>query len=233
MNEHRFIELLNVYVDQQLSPEEAAELEAEIARSPARHRTYQQYCRMQKACSQLFEYERSAAPASSVLTRALATADRKIETPVTGVSRSTWNWGYSFAAVAAAACVAVVVVLQTRPGGSPGSPAPVYAAAEQEPAAPAPVAVAAATPAVEEFTAVFSTQPAKSSVRPGLFMSGIRLEDTTALEWTRELTFAPVRTVEGAQLTFDTKKAAEETTLSDFRPAQETEEPIAAFQFQK
>ncbi len=229
MNEHRFIELLNLYVDQQLSPEEAAELEVEITRDPARRRTYLQYCRMQKACSQLFEYERSAAPATAVLTRALATADRMIEAPAT-VRRPAWNFGYSFAAVAAAACVAVVVVLQTRPGASHDLPGPVMATTMEAPSASTP---AVEGPAIEEFTAVFSTQPANSSVRPGLFLTGIRLEDTTALEWTRELTFAPVRSVESAHLTFDTKKAGEETPLMDFRPAQESEEPIAAFQFQK
>ena len=234
MKESRFIELLNLYVDQQLSPQEATELEAEIERNPARRRTYLQYCRMQKACSQLFEYERSAAPASTVLTRALATADRKMA-PAETVRRPVWNWGYSFAAVAAAACVAVVVVLQTRPGAPGNQPSGTVLATttEQAPAAPVQAVVTTPAPEIEEFVPVFSKQPADSSIRPGLFLTGIQLEDTPGLEWTRELTFAPVRPVDKAQLTFETNKKPEQTPLLEFRPAQDTEEPIAAFQFQK
>ena len=76
MKESRFIELLNLYVDQQLSPVEAAELEAEISKNPVRRRTYQQYCRMQKACNRLFEEERAQAPGSVTLSKALSDADR-------------------------------------------------------------------------------------------------------------------------------------------------------------
>src|SRR5262245_26789949 len=118
MNEPRFIELLNMYVDQQLSPQEAAELEAEIQNNPMRHRTYQQYCRMQKACAQLFENERSAAPASAALTRAMADADRKIVAfPDHSGRRSIWPVGFSIGAVAAAACVAFVLVRPANTGG--------------------------------------------------------------------------------------------------------------------
>ena len=74
MKESRFIELINLYIDRQIGPEEAAELESEIARSPAHRRTYLQYCRMHRACTLLFENFR--APASP-LAQALSEAEEK------------------------------------------------------------------------------------------------------------------------------------------------------------
>lgn len=55
MKEAKFIELLNLYIDQQISPEEAARLENEIIANARRRRTYQQYCRMHRACTLVFE----------------------------------------------------------------------------------------------------------------------------------------------------------------------------------
>ena len=65
MNDSRFIELLNLYVDQQITAAEATELEAELQENAERRRTYHQYCRKQKACTQLFEQERQAAHENS------------------------------------------------------------------------------------------------------------------------------------------------------------------------
>ena len=49
MKESRFIELVNLYVDRQISTAETAELEAEIQVSPRHRKIYQQYCHMQRA----------------------------------------------------------------------------------------------------------------------------------------------------------------------------------------
>ena len=51
MKESRFIELLNLYIDRQISPEDAALLEEEILQNPGRRHTYSQYCRMHRACT--------------------------------------------------------------------------------------------------------------------------------------------------------------------------------------
>ncbi len=48
MKDHRFTELLNLHLDHELTPAEAAELEAELSRDPARRR---QYPRLPAACS--------------------------------------------------------------------------------------------------------------------------------------------------------------------------------------
>jgi anti-sigma factor RsiW len=105
MKESRFIELINLYIDRQIGPEEAAELEAEIARSPAHRRTYLQYCRMHRACTLLFE--NSHAPAVP-LTQALSQAEGKVTAfPARGyrVARIALGMG-----LAAAACGAFMLV---------------------------------------------------------------------------------------------------------------------------
>lgn len=153
MKESRFIELLNLYVDHQLTPQEAAELDAALRGNPARRRTYQQYCRMQKACAVLFENERASAPSSPALARALADADRKIfglpdlAEPARGW-RNILTWGSGLAA-AAAACVAAIVVLRTepvQPAQNARTAAATSAIAVQTPAAP--VASAATAPII-------------------------------------------------------------------------------------
>lgn len=55
MKDTEFIEQLNLYLDNEISAEDAARLEAEVQSNPARRRVYQDYCRMQKACKLLAE----------------------------------------------------------------------------------------------------------------------------------------------------------------------------------
>lgn len=109
MNDRRFTELLNLYVDQQIAPAEASELEMEVQHSPQRRRVYNDYCRLQRACSLLGQHERELAPSSLAFARSIRDAERKISEPV---RRPIWANVYvgSFAATAMAACVAVVFV---------------------------------------------------------------------------------------------------------------------------
>jgi hypothetical protein len=53
MKDHEFIELLNLYLDHEISEVNAARLEAEVQRNPARYQVYREYCRMHKACTLL------------------------------------------------------------------------------------------------------------------------------------------------------------------------------------
>ena len=53
MNDPEFISLLNLYVDREISPEDALRLESEVLKHPKRRDIYDQYCRMQKACTML------------------------------------------------------------------------------------------------------------------------------------------------------------------------------------
>ena len=47
MKDSEFIELLNLYLDHEISVADAARLEAEVQGSPARRRVYREYCQMQ------------------------------------------------------------------------------------------------------------------------------------------------------------------------------------------
>jgi hypothetical protein len=112
MKDAKFIELLNLYVDQQIDSADAALLEEEITRSAARRRTYQQYCRMHKACSVMFEQARPASAVGEKLAAAAAAADEKIVAFPEKQRRPSRvvYWG---GLAAAAACVAFV--LSSRP----------------------------------------------------------------------------------------------------------------------
>jgi hypothetical protein len=64
MKESKFIELLNLYIDHQISQEEAGVLEEEILRNPQRRQTYHQYCRMQRACTLVLDQFKAPAGAA-------------------------------------------------------------------------------------------------------------------------------------------------------------------------
>ena len=118
MKQSRFIELLNLYVDQQISPEEAAELESVVNADPVRRRTYAHYCRMQRACALLGQTERDAAPTSFAFERSLQEADRKIARashPRTS-ARPGFGWliGSGAGLAAMAACVAIIFVVSPQ-----------------------------------------------------------------------------------------------------------------------
>ncbi len=101
MNDPEFLELLNLYLDHEISPADAAKLEAEVQRSPARRDIYQEYCRMQKACSML---------ASDFVEQTTAGDTRNISGFIP--DRPRW-WSSSYAAaglVTMAACVAFLLV---------------------------------------------------------------------------------------------------------------------------
>jgi len=53
MKESRFVELLNLYVDHELTQGEAAELDAELQRNPARRETLREYRALQRGCERL------------------------------------------------------------------------------------------------------------------------------------------------------------------------------------
>jgi hypothetical protein len=104
MKESKFIELLNLYIDRQIAPEEAAQLEEEILNSPRHRRIYQQYCRMHRACTLVLENLSTPADQGAGVE---AAASRVVE--LTPHARRP-VWGYYAAGLAAAACVALVAM---------------------------------------------------------------------------------------------------------------------------
>ena len=132
----RFIELLNLCVDDQLTPSEAAELDAALLASPARRRTYEQYCRMTEACAQLFQHD-SATAATPALARALARAERKIQA-ARAASRAAdarpfaawWRALLAFGGLATlGAAAAIALLLHTRAPDAPRNDASIAATA--------------------------------------------------------------------------------------------------------
>lgn len=132
MNDSKFIELLNLYVDHHISSADAALLEAEIQRDPKRRRVYREYCQMQKACSLLADNFRTEAPAAARVAE-FAPARRRFA-----------PFGYAMGAVAAAACVALVQVLRTPSESSVATPIATVAAADAT-ALPATSAIASSS----------------------------------------------------------------------------------------
>lgn len=104
MKESKFIELLNLYVDHQISPADAALLEAEVrGGDPERRRIYRQYCQMQKACTELAENFRAEAAANPKIVEF---------NPRRRALFGTVAYATGLAAVAA--CVALVFVARSR-----------------------------------------------------------------------------------------------------------------------
>jgi len=248
MKETRFIELLNLYVDQQLTATEATELEGELKRSPSRRRTYQQYCRMQKGCALLFEQDRQSAPSTSKLSRALAQADRKI-IAFPG-QRNVWlqRGLYATGVAAMAACVALVFVGQTSVSNNAlqaSKPAPAAAVASVEPVAPATptvqtVAIPPADPQTQKMRKLYySVLPARQFVPVKVVSvngeSVANTEERPDFAWMKNLELAPMRPVSVEELMSGTNSQDQEQTHNfiDSRRSPQGMYENAAFQFQK
>jgi hypothetical protein len=104
MKEHRFIELLNLYIDRQISPEETAELEAELQRNPKRQAVYRQYCQIHQATRMVYESFRAIAADQPA-----APAGRTGVVELFESRRRRASWAYYASGLAAAACVAFAV----------------------------------------------------------------------------------------------------------------------------
>ncbi len=106
MNDHRFNELLNLYIDQQIAPADAAELESELQASSQRRESYRQYCRMHRATKLVYESFRQHAGACDISHPGkLASVDKFTGRRPAGQLR----WAYVGGAVAAAVCLALLV----------------------------------------------------------------------------------------------------------------------------
>lgn len=239
MKESRFIELLNLYVDQQLSPSEAAELEAEILKDAGRRQTYQQYCRMQKACTLLFEKERTHAP-SAKLASAVVDADRKI----VAFPKSRSHWArtlYPVAVAAAAACVAIVFVRHDSSPRNVTTSAPVVAQTPAATPAAQPVAVAVdVTPAAQQKPEYFPVlAPRRLFVdrqsQPEEQIPAVVPRDTLgSYAWLNTVELPPVPTLVSDKLSLENSPSnpAEDRVLRSSKPVRGKAE-MSAFQFQR
>lgn len=195
MKDSQFIELLNLYVDHQISPTDAALLEAEIQRTPERRKIYRQYCQMQKACMTLSENFRSDAPSATKVGEMAAPAQR--------LSVVTYAMGFA----AAAACVALVVV-NRAPDHTElhQQTAPVALSASASGVVEAPVETLTATPRV-------TLQPAFAGLvkESGTFVAARKTTASDALDWMNNV---EVRRLSAADLRFETAPALETQDLT-------------------
>jgi hypothetical protein len=119
MKDHRFIELVNLYIDRQISAEETAELEAEIQASPQRRAVYRQYCQLHSATKQVYEsFRTNAEPQARVPAGRVINADF--------ARRPRSNWIHYAGGLTAAACLAVVFV-RYNAGSAPATSDPAQA----------------------------------------------------------------------------------------------------------
>jgi hypothetical protein len=103
MKDNRFIELVNLYIDRQITGEEMETLEAEMQANPRRRAIYRQYCQMHRATTLVYESfrgEDSEQPAEKI------GAEAKIARFEPQYGRRRKHWTY-YATGLAAACVAL------------------------------------------------------------------------------------------------------------------------------
>ncbi len=139
MKDHRFIELVNLYIDRQISADETAELEAEIQDNPRRRSVYRQYCQMHRATTLVYDSFRTQASDQ--------TAASAIRSPIVRLGDDrrarTHRWALYAGGLAAAACFAFVVTrLDTRPAAAGGTLAGVAPVNPPQARLPQPAAVA-------------------------------------------------------------------------------------------
>jgi anti-sigma factor RsiW len=244
MKDSRFIELLNLYVDQQLTATEAAELEAELQHNSSSRRTYQQYCRMQKACTQLFEQERQAAPSTSTLSRALAQADQKVI--AFPEQRTMWRQRGAFAVglAAMAACVAFVLVRQTPvPATAPVASTPsTVAVAAVEPPVPAvqTVDIPPADPQATQLRRAYHMfLPVRQFVPVQVVSANNEAVNTSeeqpSFEWMKHVELAPMRNVNADEFALEANNSLQPPAglyINNRRPEQGLYEKVA-FQITK
>lgn len=245
MNDRRFTELLNLYLDHQIEPADAAELEAEVLGNPARRRTYDQYCRLQRACCFLGERERSIAPQSQGFARSLRDAERKLAAPRRPIP--VWRTAYfgPFATAALAACVVVTVVINRHAALPPSAGDSVADARQplvvQETVAPVQVA-AALTPAISPPSAAglsaFEAQPVLASAGLGVARTAreaeIAANDREALEWMQRVEALQLQRVVVDEQAFEARPTLQQDNrVFRSRHNLQGNAEFAAFQFQR
>jgi anti-sigma factor RsiW len=236
MTDRRFIELLNLYVDDQLDPMEASELEAEVMSSPARRHTYDQYCRLQRGCSLLGDSARSIAPSLNGFARSLREAELKIAAP----RRTTaWRTAYAgmFSAAAMAACVVVVVMLnRSAPNSEPDGPLISDGAKSFVDEAVTSLKIASVPPTVPEAMEAFDVQPAIDNnlvtARPRDLE--IAVNDRDALEWMQRVELLPLQRVVVDDQTFESRPTLQQDSrVFRSRHSVRGNAEFTAFQFQR
>ena len=223
MNDREFIELLNLYVDHEISAEDALKLESVVLADPKRREIYDQYCRMQKACTMLSE--EMAGAASDEASPVVAFPEQR-----------RWNLGPLAAGLAAAAAVALVFVNSKGPVG-------------QKPeglVASAPVAATTAAAGLAPAQAEDSMKPVFLIGRPasqatsgrdaGFLLASLdSSSEVTPLNWIGDVHLTPVFSATGKDFLLNPRTDLKAAVIADPRAGRDDQEPVemTAFRFQR
>lgn len=243
MKDSEFIELLNLYLDHEISASDAARLEAAVQSNPERQRVYRQYCKMQKACKVL------AADFATASDESEAAPDKKVVAfNPHAAPRPARTSRYVFGSLAAAAaCVALVFVGRNRPA-SELQPARIPDAVAQV-AAPEPKsAVAETTPSAPRGLISVAQRRDSTLVSNPLLLTGnsqaqavraaaVRQADNQ-LAWLEAVQLAPLpeRTPDNGELLFSSRLVSEGRALGNRAASSrlpETGEEMVTFRFIK
>jgi hypothetical protein len=226
MKESKFIELLNLYIDQEISREESQLLEAEIAANPDRRKIYLQYCRMHRASVMLVDsFKTEKTPSVSKLATAARKVDDKIALFPDQTPSPRLRWAFAVGGLAvAAACVTFMVVKRHSSMPSTGLQ-------------PSDVTAALAPATMNEFVASITPERTRSS---SLFMREVqpdalqRQATFVGLDWVDQVKLPPLRVIPVDATVFERKSSLRQDPRSfqGSRPVNGKVE-TTAFQFQK
>lgn len=224
MKDKEFTELLNLYLDHEISPADAARLEAEVQRDPARRRVYLEYCRMAKACSLLADTVTTEAPAVVEFAPA----------------RRSWFPGlYATAGLAAAACVAFVVFLNRNPESAPMNG---QALAEKAVPAAGATLVNSAVPIAEgrNIPRTVTVLAPQTELQPVTLALRLNQPETATpalqdlrLTWIDEVQISSLPKASIESLRFETAKMPLRNGPEHLGPGALEPEELSAFQFQR
>ncbi|HZZ20729.1 MAG TPA: hypothetical protein VFE25_15240 [Opitutaceae bacterium] len=213
MKDREFIELLNLYVDREISAADALRLESEVVANPKRREVYDQYCRMQKACTMLSEEEIGAsAPAANIA-----------HFP----SSPSWSFGPAALGLAAAiACAVGIITFKLHEQRT----AQAYAAVAANVSNAAKVAPATDADAMKPVFVV-SRMPVDTAVATTRFDGAAKVDQ---LDWIGNVQMPPVFTASNQEF-LTPKTDIKAAAIADAQAERDSQEPaeMTAFRFQR
>jgi len=222
MNDNEFIELLNLYVDREITPADAVRLESEVVSNPERRKIHDQYCRIQKACSML--------------------SDQPLEVSSAGPERSYAFPLFRFqqfplmATLGAAACLVAVLALRSPTAAILHEVPAVAADSAPSRSVADTVDVASASEAMKPvfFTRVPASQAGLPIQRP-MFAVEYTAPQMPQLGWIDQIHMTPIFTTANSDFLLDPRPDLKTTVSSESQNNRDLQEPVemTAFRFQR
>jgi len=255
MKDSEFIQLLNLYLDHEISAADAARLETEVQVNPARRKVYQQYCRMQKACKALAADFTTAESGSATEAEKKVVAFDAAVAAAAAEKRQRVRGLYSLGSLAAvAACVAFVLVNRGTPDVSTVPEVVAESAVVPSAATTSTTPAAVVTPSPTTrggIVSVAGDRVTRPRMQPSLVSEQLFLSNTSTnalltasvqdsgnqLAWIPNLQLAPLsQRIPAEELRFDARPATLRPEVRRFggpqaQPGAEIE--MAAFRFMR